>query len=83
MKEIKGTGIALVTPFNEDFSVDYSGLERLLDHVINKVDYLVLMGTTAESVVLTKKEKQEVVDFCNESTQIFQYHLLDPTQSME
>ncbi len=64
MKEIKGTGIALVTPFNEDLSVDYTGLERLLNHVINKVDYLVLMGTTAESVVLTKKEKQEVVDFC-------------------
>jgi len=65
MEKIKGTGVALVTPFNNDKSVDYKGLENLLQHVINGgVDYLVLMGTTGESTTLSKAEKIEVVDFC-------------------
>ena len=65
MDKIKGTGVALVTPFNEDKSVDYKGLENLLNHVIDGgIDYLVLMGTTAESVTLSKVEKVAVVDFC-------------------
>ena len=65
MDKIKGTGVALVTPFNEDKSVDYIGLEKLLNHVINGgVNYLVLMGTTGESIALSKGEKYEIVDFC-------------------
>ncbi|MDA1009597.1 MAG: dihydrodipicolinate synthase family protein, partial [Bacteroidetes bacterium] len=65
MDKIKGTGVALVTPFNNDKSVDYEGLENLLNHVINGgVDYLVLMGTTGESTTLSKSERIEVVDFC-------------------
>lgn len=65
MEEIRGAGVALVTPFNEDKSVDYNGLEKLLNHVVNGgVDYLVLMGTTGESTSLSKKERNEVVDFC-------------------
>ena len=65
MNKIKGTGVALVTPFNEDKSVDYKGLENLLNHVIDGgIDYLVLMGTTGESVTLSKGEKVAVVDFC-------------------
>ncbi|MEC9210009.1 MAG: 4-hydroxy-tetrahydrodipicolinate synthase [Bacteroidota bacterium] len=65
MDKIKGTGVALVTPFNNDKSVDYKGLENLLQHVINGgVDYLVLMGTTGESTTLSTAEKIEVVDFC-------------------
>lgn len=65
MDKIKGTGVALVTPFNNDKSVDYEGLENLLNHVINGgVDYLVLMGTTGESTTLSKTERMEVVDFC-------------------
>jgi 4-hydroxy-tetrahydrodipicolinate synthase len=65
MDKIKGTGVALVTPFNEDKSVDYKGLENLLNHVIDGgIDYLVLMGTTGESVTLSKGEKEAVVDFC-------------------
>ena len=65
MDKIKGTGVALVTPFNEDKSVDYKGLENLLNHVIDGgIDYLVLMGTTGESVTLSKVEKVAVVDFC-------------------
>ena len=65
MDKIKGTGVALVTPFNEDKSVDYKGLENLLNHVIDGgIDYLVLMGTTGECVTLSKEEKVAVVDFC-------------------
>jgi 4-hydroxy-tetrahydrodipicolinate synthase len=65
MDKIKGTGVALVTPFNYDKSVDYKGLENLLNHVIDGgIDYLVLMGTTGESVTLSKGEKVAVVDFC-------------------
>ena len=65
MDKVKGTGVALVTPFNNDKSVDYEGLENLLNHVINGgVDFLVLMGTTGESTTLSKTERMEVVDFC-------------------
>lgn len=65
MDKIKGTGVALVTPFNEDKSLDYIGLEYLINHVIaGGIDYLVLMGTTGESVTLSKVEKVAVVDFC-------------------
>ena len=65
ISKIKGTGVALVTPFNKDKSVDYRGLKKLLDHVIDGgVDYLVLMGTTGESTALSKSEKIEVINFC-------------------
>ena len=65
MEKIKGTGVALVTPFNTDLSIDYVGLEKLLNHQIEGgIDYLVLMGTTGESAVLSKTEKQEVITFC-------------------
>ena len=65
MNKIKGTGVALITPFNEDFSIDYTSLEKLINHQIDgAIDYLVVMGTTGESVVLSKSEKREVVDFC-------------------
>ena len=65
MNKIKGTGVALITPFNEDFSIDYDSLEKLINHQIDgAIDYLVVMGTTGESVVLSKSEKREVVDFC-------------------
>ena len=65
MNKIKGTGVALITPFNEDFSIDYASLEKLINHQIDGgVDYLVIMGTTGESVVLSKQEKKQVVNFC-------------------
>jgi 4-hydroxy-tetrahydrodipicolinate synthase len=65
MEKIKGTGVALITPFNEDLSVDYIGLEKLINHQIEGgIDYLVLMGTTAESAVLSKAEKKEIIAFC-------------------
>ena len=65
MDKIKGTGVALVTPFNRNKSVDYAALEKLLNHVIHGgVDYLVVMGTTGESISLSKDEKTEIIDFC-------------------
>jgi len=63
MKELVGTGVALITPFLEDGSVDVEGLRRVVDYQIeNGIDYLVVLGTTAESATLNKKEKQLVID---------------------
>ena len=59
----KGTGIALVTPFNEDKSVDFESLKRIVNHVIdNRADFLVALGTTSEAPTLTAEEKKQVVD---------------------
>ena len=56
-----GTGVALVTPFREDLSLDLEGLGRLVNHVIDGgVDYLVVLGTTGESVTLSQSEKEQV-----------------------
>lgn len=64
INQLKGTGIALVTPFLENKDIDFKGLERLINHCISGgVEYLVTLGTTGESVVLSKKEKQDVIDF--------------------
>jgi 4-hydroxy-tetrahydrodipicolinate synthase len=65
MNKIKGTGIALITPFNEDFSIDFTSLEKLINYTITGgVDFFVVLGTTGESATLTKKEKKLVVAFC-------------------
>ncbi len=57
-----GTGIAIVTPFKEDLSVDYKALENIVEYNINNgVDYIVICGTTGESVTITKQEKQDIV----------------------
>ncbi len=64
MNKFKGTGVALVTPFNDDKTVDYKSLKKLVEHVItNGVDFLVVLGTTGETATLTKDEKNEVLDF--------------------
>lgn len=64
INKLKGTGIALVTPFLENKAIDFEGLERLINHCVNGgVEYLVTLGTTGESVVLNDKEKQELIDF--------------------
>ncbi len=60
--KIQGTGVALVTPFTQSGEVDFSALERLVNHVIDGgVNYLVALGTTGESVTLTKLEKTAVL----------------------
>ena len=64
MNNFKGTGVAIVTPFNEDKSVDYNSLEKLVEDLIsNGIDYLVVQGTTGESVTLSKQEKEETLAF--------------------
>lgn len=63
MNMFRGTGIALITPFNEDFSVDYVALDRIVNYVIDGgADFLVALGTTSEAPTLTAEEKQRVVD---------------------
>ena len=64
MHKFRGTGVAIVTPFNTDKSVDYNALEKLVEHLItNGVNYLVVQGTTGESVTLTPQEKKETLSF--------------------
>jgi 4-hydroxy-tetrahydrodipicolinate synthase len=58
----RGTGIALVTPFKPDFSVDVEALQRIVNHVIdNGADFLVVLGTTSEAPTLTSEEKNLVI----------------------
>jgi len=66
----KGTGIAIVTPFRDDKSIDFKALGKLVQFwVSNGVDYLVVLGTTGESVTLTKDEKKALVDFVIENVE--------------
>ena len=63
-KMFKGTGVALATPFKKDKSIDFDALERLVNHVIeNGVNYLVALGTTAETPTLSNEEKIDVLKF--------------------
>ncbi|WP_370090389.1 4-hydroxy-tetrahydrodipicolinate synthase [Ekhidna sp.] len=62
--ELKGTGVALATPMNADYTVDYPSLKKLLDHIIaGNADYIVVQGTTGESPVFSWKEKLEILQF--------------------
>jgi 4-hydroxy-tetrahydrodipicolinate synthase len=62
--KLTGMGVALITPFMEDESVDYQALGRLIDYQIkNGIDYLVALGTTAETATLTKEEKKTLLEF--------------------
>ena len=63
MQSFIGTGVALVTPFKKDFSVDVEALARIVNHVVEGgVEYLVVLGTTAESATLSQDEKELVID---------------------
>ncbi|MNQ39172.1 4-hydroxy-tetrahydrodipicolinate synthase [Flavobacterium sp. MDT1-60] len=62
MQSLIGTGVALVTPFKKDFSVDIEALQRIVNFSIDGgVEYLVVMGTTAENATLTQAEKELVI----------------------
>ena len=62
MENIKGTGVALVTPFLADGDIDFNGLTNLVNHVIDGgLDYLVVLGTTGETATLSTAEKDEVL----------------------
>lgn len=61
--KFEGTGVALVTPFNEDLTVDYTALEKIVNYNIeNGTDYLVISGTTGESVTITSDEKEKIIE---------------------
>ncbi|CEJ70383.1 4-hydroxy-tetrahydrodipicolinate synthase [Chryseobacterium oranimense G311] len=63
MSILKGVGVALVTPFNEDLSVDFDSLTKLVEYNIeNGTNYLVVLGTTAEAATLSDEEKKQVID---------------------
>jgi len=67
MKALRGTGIAIVTPFTSTGTIDFATLERLINYWIEGgVEYLVVMGTTGESATLEKEEKIQLFDFCAE-----------------
>ncbi len=62
MQSLIGTGVALVTPFKKDFSVDIDALKAIVNFQIdNGIDYLVVLGTTAENATLSKAEKELVI----------------------
>ncbi len=62
-----GMGVALITPFNEDETIDYNALKIIIEHLIkNGTDYLVVCGTTAETPTLTDAEKEDVKNFVAE-----------------
>lgn len=62
MTKFFGTGVALITPFNSDLSIDYNALKNIVNYNIeNGTNYLVISGTTGESVTITKEEKKEII----------------------
>jgi len=64
MTKFIGTGVALITPFKADLSIDFDALQKLVEYNIkNKTEYLVISGTTGESVTVTAEEKEQLVKF--------------------
>lgn len=62
---MKGTGVAVITPFTAEGRIDYCALEKILGYQIEGgVDFFVIMGTTAETPTLSRAEKKELLDFC-------------------
>ncbi len=67
IQTLAGTGVALITPFSKDFSVDYEALGTVIDYVIGGgVDYVVTLGTTGETPTLSKEEKIRIIEFTYE-----------------
>lgn len=63
MQKFVGTGVALITPFKKDLSVDYTALRKLVNfNIENGINYLVINGTTGESATITKEEKNKIID---------------------
>ena len=63
MNKFKGLGVAMVTPFKADKSIDFDGLEKLTNHLIDGgVRYLVVMGTTGENPTISSNEQKEILD---------------------
>ena len=63
-QKLRGTGVALVTPFAKDGSIDFTALGKVIDHVIDGgVEYLITLGTTGETPTLSKEEKMAIIAF--------------------
>jgi 4-hydroxy-tetrahydrodipicolinate synthase len=63
-QQLSGTGVAIITPFAKDLSVDYTALGKVIDFIIaNGVSYIVTLGTTGETPVLSKEEKTAIINF--------------------
>ena len=62
--EFNGTGVALITPFNDDLSVDYTAYGKIIEHVISEnIDYLIPLGSTGETATLNEEEARKILDF--------------------
>ncbi|MBX3256022.1 MAG: 4-hydroxy-tetrahydrodipicolinate synthase [Chitinophagaceae bacterium] len=65
--QLRGTGVALITPFQKDYNIDYDALGRMIDFVIgNGVEYIVSLGTTGEAPAISKEEKKKIVQYTYE-----------------
>jgi len=68
MKKFKGTGVAVITPFKNDLSIDFAAMGRIIEHIIaGGVNYIVLLGTTGESSTLNREEKSALTSFAVEA----------------
>jgi 4-hydroxy-tetrahydrodipicolinate synthase len=68
MKKFKGTGVAVITPFKSDLSIDFAAMGRIVEHIIaGGVNYIVLLGTTGESSTLNRDEKSALTSFTVEA----------------
>jgi 4-hydroxy-tetrahydrodipicolinate synthase len=68
MKRFKGTGVAIVTPFKNDSSIDFAAMGRVINHVIEGgVNYIVAMGTTGEASTLSRDERQALISYVVEA----------------
>ncbi|MDO7541302.1 MAG: 4-hydroxy-tetrahydrodipicolinate synthase [Flavobacteriales bacterium] len=69
MKFLRGSGVAMITPFNKEGEVDYDAVVKVVDHIISGgIDYIVVMGTTAETATLFEEERSKVVSLIVETT---------------
>jgi 4-hydroxy-tetrahydrodipicolinate synthase len=68
MKKFKGTGVAVITPFKNDMSIDFAAMGRIIEHIIaGGVNYIVLLGTTGEASTLNREEKSALASFAVET----------------
>jgi|TARA_B110000305_G_scaffold12340_1_gene11652 4-hydroxy-tetrahydrodipicolinate synthase len=69
VKFLRGSGVAMITPFNKEGEVDYDAVVKVVDHIISGgIDYIVVMGTTAETATLFEEERSKVVSLIVETT---------------
>ena len=70
-EQLRGTGVAIITPFKANESVDFDALGKLIDYIINNgVDYVVSLGTTGETPTLDKQERLDIIDYTFEKINV-------------